>query len=416
MSTAEATTAKHTETSVPRTLLYSGTVPDQPGVGGIVLRDMCDLLPAGRLRCFAVPGRGSRALMQSCPEVADFVERRFDTAYRPMPGILGELIALAARKAKRPRHLRAIVDRAVECGRSHRAELVWTIFNCPTVIQTARLVASRLGVPLVVWVEDAPELLSHQLHHDRWFARALMRDVRATIESSVRCAVIGETMKAAYDEAYGKDCIILRHGLKESPDQVPQVRPSHESKIVIGFAGSITADDTFRQLLQTLDDSDWLLDGREVVLRLVGCKVLLDPRAPQRIEHFGRLRNVSDTVKVLADCDVLYLPQPFADQLRPLASLSFPAKLATYLASRRPVVLHSPEYGSLVPFFKRYPCGTWCGSLEGNEIISAIRDVACNPARYRSAVLAGQAAVSEELNDAVHRQRFLQFLTGSHEV
>jgi hypothetical protein len=350
--------------------------------------------------------------MDNCPEVADFVERRFDTAYRPVSGILGELIAVAARKVKRPRHLRTIVDRAVACGRSHGAELVWAVFHCPTVIQTARLVASRLGVPLVVWVEDAPELLCHQLRHDRWFAREVMRDTRATIEASVRCGVIGETMKAAYEKEYARDCIILRHGLKANQVQDSPTGPSHEGKIVIGYCGSITAADAFCQLLQALDDSDWRLDGRDVVLRMMGCRVVLEPRAPQRIEYFGRLPTVSDTVKTLAECDVLYLPQPFADHLRPLAHISFPAKLATYLTTGRPVMLHAPEYGSLVPFYQRYPFGTWCNSLEGSEIIAALRDLACNPDRYRSAVQQAWAARSEELNDAVLRRRLRQFLVG----
>lgn len=410
--TADATTARSPEGSVPRILLYSGTAPGEPNVGGTVLRDMCDMLPAGALRCFVVPMPGYSAPVQNYPEVADYVERRYDTAYRPLPGIAGELIALAARSVLRPGHLRKIVNRAVECGRAHRAELVWAVFHCPTVIQTARLVASRLGVPLVVWVEDAPELLSLQLQHDRWFAREVMRDVRATIKASVRCGAIGETMKAAYDEAYEKDCIILRHGLKKNAVQTLQTGPRDEDRIVIGYCGSITAGDAFRQLLKALDDSGWRLEGRDVVLRLIGCRIVLEPTAPQRIEYCGRLPTVDDTVSALAECDVLYLPQPFAEQLQALASISFPAKLATYLATGRPVVLHAPEYGSLVPFFQRYPFGTWCGSLNGTEILSAIRDLACSPARYRSAVEAVRAAASEELNDGVLRQRLMQFLGG----
>lgn len=148
------------------------------------------------------------------------------------------------------------------------------------------------------------------------------------------------------------------------------------------------------------------------MLRLVGCRVLLDASAPQRIEYFGRQRTVSDAVKVLADCDVLYLPQPFANELRPLAHFSFPAKLATYLASGRPVVLHAPEHGSLVPFFKRYPFGTWCSSLERDDVLSTFRDLAFNADRYRSAVKAGQAARAEELNADTFVRRLRLLLVG----
>lgn len=220
MSTADARTVN--DTKIPRILLFSGTAPGEFGVGGIVLRDMCDSLPPGMLRCFVVPTRGNREYadresMEKLPEVADFVERRYDTAYRPVPGILGELIALAARKAKRPQHLRRIVARAVECGRSYGAEMVWAVLNCPTVIQTATHVAARLGVPLIVLVWDAPELLSHQLQHDRWFARAVVRDFDATMRSAARCAAIGETMKEAYDQAYGKDASFSDMGSSQPP-------------------------------------------------------------------------------------------------------------------------------------------------------------------------------------------------------
>ena len=388
------------------------TIPGQPVVGGIFLRDLCGALPPGTIHCFAVPTRlMDRAQLKDCPEVTDFVERRYETAFRPVRGKLGEFIALVARSVKQPRHLRTIVDRAVQCGRSHRVQMVWAVLDCPTVIQTARLVASRLGVPLIVLVWDAPELLSHQLQHDRWFSRELLRCFQVVMKSSIRCAVVGETMKAAYDDAYGQDCIIVRHGLEPRAVQSCQGEQRDREQTIIGYAGSISAPETFRGFIRALDASGWKVDGRDVILRLAGSRLLLDASTPQRIEYFGR-RSVCDTAEMLADCDVLYLPQPFSNELRPLASLSFPTKLSTYLAAGRPVLLHAPEHGSVVPFFKKYSCGTWCNSLQENEIASSLRKLTNDSVRYCSAVQAVQAAVQDELNSEVFHRRFRRFLLG----
>ncbi len=148
---------------------------------------------------------------------------------------------------------------------------------------------------------------------------------------------------------------------------------------------------------------------RKVILRMAGTRYLLEPRGPQQIEYFG-WRSVEETIEILSEADLLYLPQPFAESLRPLAELSFPTKLSTYLAAGRPVLLHAPSYASVCPFFKRFAFGQHCESLNENDIAKKVLD--CVDASATELMHVHEAR-EQELNAIMFESRFHEFLSSS---
>ena len=344
------------------------------------------------------------------PQLAGHVIRRFETGYRPVRGLPGELIGWAARKAVFERHCRTLVRRICENPATQSADLIWAILDCPTVIQVASDVARQLNKPMVVLVWDDPELLIDQFHLDRWSANNLRYRFGATIRQAERVGVICEQMQQSYTRNLGaKDCVVLRHGVREELCRSPTPNIS-DNRLTIGFAGSITAQSAFRQLIAALNDDNWKVAGREVRLRLIGSRYTLDSRQPQHIEYFG-WRDPGETIGLLSECDVLYLPQPFEPQLRPLAELSFPTKLSTYLAAGRRVLLHAPDYASLAPFLEKHPVGLRCCSLDK----SAVRDSLEQICRLLAANVANaiHQARHDEFNEAVFLNRFAQLVGGT---
>lgn len=357
-------------------LVLSGTIPGEPGVGGVILKDLVDSLPASALLCAPVPTKQAVELgwLSRCPQKCRSFTRQYETGWRPFEGIIGEFVGWSVRNWMHRRHCDKLVNEIIDAFTAANIRRVWAVLDCPTVIEIAAQVSQRCGVPLSVMVWDAPELLTDQLRLDRWSGRSLISRFTDVIHSADRVGVICEQMQAAYEKRFGAaQYVIMRHGTSET--QWQSVSEQTEStQMRIGFAGSITAQQPFQQFIRMLDSCGWIIAGKPVTLRLIGSRYTLDSRSPQSIEYFG-WRSPDDTIRLLAECDLLYLPQPFETHLKDLAELSFPTKLSTYLAVGKPILLHAPAYGSIVPLYARYQFGTWCNSLDLKSIQASLTDL-----------------------------------------
>ncbi|MCA9051736.1 MAG: hypothetical protein KDA89_23520 [Planctomycetaceae bacterium] len=390
-----------------RVLTLSGTIPGEPGVGGVILKDLMMALPPGMLQCFPAVSQHVIQLgwLDHAAELAGYVVRRYETGWRPVSGVIGEAVGRVARLAAFSRHCRQLVREVCASPAAQDCDIVWAILDCPTVIEIAAEVARRLNKPFVVLVWDAPELLVNQLCMDRWSGAVMLKRFAELIRGAERVGVICEQMQAAYENHFGPgEYVILRHGIREELWKEVNEEPRC---MKIGFAGSITAAEPFRALIAALDELEWTVNGRSVTLRLIGSRYTLDSRQAQHIEFFG-WRSLEDTIRLLSECSLAYLPQPFEYHLRPLAELSFPTKLSTYLAASCPVLLHAPEYASLVPFLSAYPVGQCCHSLETGDVSRALRQT--DQLQTADVAAAIHAARQNEFSSSVFVNRFGQLI------
>ena len=177
--------------------------------------------------------------LNKAPDLAGHFVRRYETGWRPVRGLVGEAIGHAARVATFNRRCLELVTKICQTEAASSCDVVLAVLDCPTVIAVASDVARRLQKPLVVLVWDAPELLVRQLQLDRWSAASLLKEFANTSRRAERVGVIGEQMRDAYQQQFGSGkYIILRHGISES---LWRERAETSEKVVIGFAGSITA-------------------------------------------------------------------------------------------------------------------------------------------------------------------------------
>ena len=123
------------------------------------------------------------------------------------------------------------------------------------------------------------------------------------------------------------------------------------------------------------------------------------------IEYLG-WRSVEETVELMSQVDVTYLPYWFDKAYGLSVRLCFPNRLATYLAAGRPVLFHGPEDSSPARFLRRFPAGLCCHSLEEAKIIDSLRRLIIDREFYALATQACQAAREQELDLRVFRRRF----------
>lgn len=356
-------------------LMLTGTAPGEPGVGGVILADLVRYADEQRIECAWLAPQWASSPGSGEPCRVTRIPRRFEHAYRPIGGWPGDMVSAGALALLRPRSVRNSVRRVCRLIEKRPPAFVLAILESPAAIQVALGVHRTTGVKMRSIVWDDVELHIATAAFDRWTASRVRADFARVLQSSERVAVVSENMKREYDVRYGVAGTIVRHGLSTLLEP-PMKEAVQGAAFRIGFAGSITAPDCFATLVQVLDQSNWTIGGRAVVLRLLGVRYLLDGRRPRHIEYFG-WRSVMDTQKLLGECDLLYLPQTFETGRRYFTELSFPTKLSTYVASGRPILLHAPGYASVASYWADYQLGPHCPCLDRAQVRTALES-ACS--------------------------------------
>ncbi len=358
---------------VEKVLLVSGTVPGEPGVGGVILRDLVEHIGFDRTRaCLFVP-RGQKERISLDELQTTELLRQYEPAFRPLSGIAGETLSYLAARSIRDRHMGKLASLVENEINSYKPDIILFVLESITSIEVSQRLINRVTVPIHCIVWDDVKLLCHQANLDRWTAGRLKENFGQVLKSSRKTAVICENMQQSYQQEYQINSIILRHGISSQQESL-ESNNTTDDIYRIGFAGSITAPDCMNSLIEALDQMSWRMNGRRVVLRLLGVRYLLDSRRPQHIEYFG-WRDTESTSQLLAECDCLYLPQSFNSDLHYFSELSFPTKLSSYVVTKKPILLHSPEYSSLVSFWIDYSPGPHCSSLNPIELEQALQKV-----------------------------------------
>ena len=404
--------------SVPRLLLLTGTTPGSPGVGGIFLHDLCISYPRESICCFTI------APLDHCATAKDLDWLPMDSApllaardFRAWDFLGDRASRLLARRSVpyvnimnvNVMNTPALVARAVEFGREHRVDMVWTVLNSPALFSFARRVATELGSRLVVTVWDPPERLMTDQAIDRLTSRVLLHEFGRALSQSTRCGVASEGMAEAYKGEYRVDPVVLIHGAHPDQRRPPGTQLTGQGQFVIGLAGSLYASREWQALLSALSKADWRLEGRDVTVRVLGGGVSVSARTKTRIEYLG-WRSFQETVELISHVDVAYLPYWFDKAYSLSVRLCFPNKMTAYLAAGRPVLFHGPEDSSAARFIRRYPVGLCCHSLKESEIIDSLTRFIRDKELYASCARASQVALDEELDLRVFRRRFAKLI------
>jgi len=392
---------------IPRVMLLSGTAPGTGNVGEIYLRDLCKHYPQGEICCFAlIPNSMAVSQATELDGLPIMIRKgRREHVYASLVAKTGRLIALLASEYLLRKHVRRMADEAVAFAREHEVEVIWAVLDSPIMIYLAEEVHSRLGLPMVSHVWDVPEYFSETFAVLVWQQKRLMASFARVLGNSLRCGVISEAMADEYRTEYGIDPVVIRYGVEALTTTHVREREYATESFVIGFAGSIYSSDAWDALLHGLQGINWQIDGRPVVIRVFGPHLLLNTHAPVHVEYMG-WRSSKQTVEMLANVDICYLPYWFDPARRQEVRLAFPSKMSTYLGAGKPVFFHGPEYASVTAFMARFPAGVCCHSLDEAEIVGCLKQLAGDDLFYRQAINAAAEAMKEELSTEVFLNRF----------
>ncbi len=395
--------------NIKKILLVTMTPPGDRNVGEIVLRDLCMQLPKDKLVVFTVA---------PCPPpkkfacVSEFAYAPDQKPWRPFPGRVGALFSHLHHRFIFRRKVAGIVDKVVDFGKTHDVESVWITLNSVTLISIGAEVARRLNVPQLGLVWDPPDYIARGCGFDRLSRRLLLKYFGEAMRISDRVAVVSEEMVEEYRQRYGCNCVVLRHALHGTT--VKQDRLTSENKnntpLRIGFAGTLYDMGQFDTLLEALNLCRWEIEGRQVIIRMIGNWFRFrGMKFPCNIELMG-WRSTDETSHLLSECDLNYLPIPFNEGWRDFAMLSFPTKLSQYLASGRPVFVHGPDYASSIKFCELTGIGITCTSQDPEKILEAISRFLCDKEQYRQVMTNVFQTKENYFSLLVMKRQFARFL------
>lgn len=396
-------------TSVPFVLLLLSRAPQAMHGGDVLLRDLLRSFPRQRLHCIAL----SPEALRSHPHNLE----GFPVTYVrcPRESGIGRLGPRVARMSSTVPHLYvklvavpALVKQAARIGLEKGVDVVWTVLNRPTVIHAAQPLARALGTPLISSVWDPPERLAVTLGMGSLPSRSLLKSFGSALRASVACSVISENMKEEYQRQYNVKALIMRHGVH--PNLVrPPAKEIGEDRIVIGIAGSIYAEREWQAFLSALASVDWSIGKRQVVVKVLSSNFDIRAENKMHVEYLG-WRSFEETIAIMSQVDITYIPYWFERSQSPAARLSFPTKLATYLAAGRPVLYHGPQESSVAQFIARFSVGLSCHSLQAPDIIATLNRFVADKELYARAADQTRVAVEEELSLHVLRRRFSELM------
>ena len=372
----------------PKTLLIVGSIPGAANVGQILLQDMLQHLDDQAFQVAALLNQPEQNQHRanppssSLPHTIQIFTRPPDHATRRLPGRWGGLISAAERLLTYDPTIQALAQALAAYIQTQGIRRIWAILNMPAVIDVVFRLQKSLNLPLLTQVWDDVEHLSQERRLDATIRRRTRQRFGFLLQKSTQTAVIGESMAREYTQRYGATCTIIRHGLADRI--TPQDHPSQEHEFSLGFSGGLYAPCAWKALLEALALLGWELAGKPVKLVVLTGSLYLPNRSPAHIEYLG-WRPPAEVQHRLSNCDLLYVPYPFALHQKPLAQLSFPTKLSTYVTLGRPIFVHAPVYSSLVEFYHQYPLGICCTSLDPENIAQQLLNFVETPGLYSAA-------------------------------
>jgi hypothetical protein len=387
-----------------KVLLLTDVPPCKDFSGAMLTLQLCKLLPRDSLVCYGVVN----------PELDGFpidpdLGAPFEKTAKPrelgcrhknkyLGGMRTFFNEMRTAKVEIPR----IADAVAAFGKRHGVDRLWCILQGQTMIRLALPVSRRLNVPLLTQIWDHPSWWLDAHGVDGVTSRFVLWQYERVLRRSTRIGAASFVMAEEYQNRYGIPAIPFLGSLDRRvvrlPSWTPPVFSSDHETILIGLAGQIYSKQEWNSLLAALDSAHWTVAGKRVKLRFLGrpYEVEASSLGPEKLEVLGYLPQ-EETIRRMAECDILYCPYFFDEKRKEISRTSFPSKVTTYLAAGRPILYHGPDYASPAIFLREHGAAEFCHSLATGDILGVISRLATDESLYRTVAENGHAAMLEHL-------------------
>jgi hypothetical protein len=239
----------------------------------------------------------------------------------------------------------------------HDASAIWVVAHGPILPAVAPLARSG-DRPVHLSVHDDPAwAVAFRTRRELPLTPWVQKTLAQALATATSVDVISAGMRAEFARRFGVDSVVV-HRVLDGPIPANSVYDRHTSGVSVGILGSVYARRQLDVLLKVVARAAChaRVPGRVVV---IGSK---DPELVRRaatvpdveVSFTGHLPE-SEGVEILRGVFAVYLGYPFGARAQVLRRTSFPTKLATYLQTGRPLLIHSPYDSTLIPLVSFAP-------------------------------------------------------------
>lgn len=392
-------------------LLLTDIPPCRNFTAGLVLDRLVSFLPPEQIALCAVV---NPVLNPEIPAELEFLPKLIlkkprEASVRISPHKAGDLLAFAFELIQSARVRYGLLPQIVAFAKQQQVDAIWVVLQGQTMVRLARQASQELAIPLLTQVWDPFGWWLRANKIDGITQRRLLTEFDKVIRHSASCATASWAMSEVYSNQYGVRNQPVISGLPRELAIEPATHPHVGDEFIIGMAGQFYAQAEWGCLIHTLNQVNWTIAGRRIRIRVMGGGFQSFTQSPANFEYLG-WQSQEETIRLLSEADLLYMPYWFSEEFREESSSSFPSKLVTYFASGRPVFCHAPAYASPTKYIKRYEAGYLCESLDPSTVLkhleSAITDTEC----YRKMAANGTACFMRDFTLEHMKKTFLQFL------
>lgn len=394
-----------------KVLLLTDIPPCENYTAGLVLEKLVRFLsPENIVLCSVVNPAINPILPEDLRHIPMLtMQKPREAAVRLWPRWGGAAMACAFEAIQSVRTSGVLLPRIIDFAKENHVEALWVVLQGQTMVRLARPLADALDVPLFTQVWDPFGWWLRDNRIDDWTRHRLLAEFDRVIRRSTACATASWAMSETYAWKYGVRNVPVITGLPRELAREPAVQPHPAGEFIIGMAGQFYAQAEWRSLIHALDQVSWVVAGRRVRIRVMGGAFHVLTKVPGNFEYLG-WQSQAETIRLLTESDLLYLPYWFSEEFREESTNSFPSKLVTYFAAGRPVFCHAPVYASPAKYIKQYEAGYLCESLDPTDVQKLLEYTITDTESYCKLAANGTSCFMRDFTLERMKETFMQFL------
>jgi len=328
------------------------------------------------------------------------------------PRIGGELSGAIGAFNNRLGYQRAVKDRAVEIEGLLRGSQGLAVVGCsgnPFDLAAAAIAARKISAPFFAYLFDDPVF--------QW-PQGPLRNLAIQLEpawSRQAKAVIcpNEILANEYAKRTGRPAVVVRNPIDDDAmlETAPAPRQASTGPVRILYSGSVyhAQGDAFANLTQAMARTPgrYRLDVYTSQPPEALANNGLHGPDVVRHDHVGG----AEIAEIQRTSDILFLPLAFNSTIQDVLMSSSPGKMAEYLTSGRPVLVHAPAGSFVSEFFRKTGAGYVVDQPSVDELARGLQVLASDGdlcARFAAAA----RSAAREFSQAESRRRFWRLIDG----
>lgn len=279
-------------------------------------------------------------------------------------------------------------------------------------LPAAALACARCNVLLVPYMLDDYQYqwVGYKRKAARYLERLAFRRTHTAI-------VPNEFLQKAYEQRHGVISTIIRNPPPVLQiNQFSELRTSRKFNDIV-FTGSIyhAHFDAFENLIAALTH----LERDDIRLHLytsTSKKKLEENGVTGAMVIYHSFVPYDHLPEILSQATLLFLPLAFDTTISEVIRTSAPGKIAEYLASGRPILVHAPQDSFVSWYFQRNSCGVVVARKDPTLLASEVSRILSDKTLQQQLGHAAQQAYSMDYSLKRIQASFVEYLISSHDL